>query len=70
MEKDTIKTILEEKRKDEIEMGSEIAKVIQKYSDKWYESKIEVEVTIFQSIYTDMNPKPHHCYDIKTNIVL
>ena len=70
MRSDSIADILEQKRKDEIEMGSEIAKIIGKYSDKWDDSKIEVDVTIFQSIYTDTNPKPHHCYDIKTNIVL
>ena len=70
MRKESIAEILEQKRKDETEMGSEIAKIIGKYSDKWDDSKIEVEVTISQSIYSDMNPKPHHCYDIKTNIVL
>ena len=70
MRKESIAEILEQKRKDETEMGSEIAKIIGKYSDKWDDSKIEVEVTISQSIYSDMNPKHHHCYDIKTNIVL
>ena len=70
MRKDSIADILEQKRKDEIEMSSEVKNIIRKYADKWDESKIEVEVAISQSINSVSNPKLFHCYDVKTNIVL
>ena len=75
MNKECIKCLLEDKEKDEAEIGKVISDVIKKYSDKWGNKQIKIVVNAEPMSYLDYQPNHQSItkiftYSIKSDIIL